>query len=112
MRALPAPLLRSASLALPGSVMNGAHSRSSSSEESSEEDEAEVAVSQELLLDELSAETMAALQSHLQRAQESSESEEEEDGGAGVSENFGLSQFWVLNNDLSRLRTNVAVLRS
>ena len=54
-------------------------------------------VSQELLLDELSADTLAALQDHLQRKQESDSSEEEEDGGAGVSENFGLSQFWVRN---------------
>ncbi len=87
--------------------MSGA--RSSSSEESSEEEEPGVPVSQELLLDELSADTMAALQSHLQRAEESSESEEE-DGGAGVSENFGLSQFWVFVRASSRSRTNAAVL--
>ena len=60
---------------------------------SSEEDQSEP-VAQELLLDELSADTLAALQSHLARADESSSSEDE-DGGAGVSENFGLSQFWV-----------------
>ena len=68
-----------------------------------------MAVSQELLLDELSADTMAALQSHLQRADESSESEEE-DGGAGVSENFGLSQFWVFGQASSHSRTNNAAL--
>ena len=48
---------------------------------SSEEDESEP-VAQELLLDELSADTLAALQSHLARADESSSSEDE-DGGAG-----------------------------
>ena len=68
---------------------------------SSEEDESEP-VAQELLLDELSADTLAALQSHLARADESSSSEDE-DGGAGVSENFGLSQFWVRVNSFRRL---------
>ena len=68
---------------------------------SSEEDESEP-VAQELLLDELSADTLAALQSHLARVDESSSSEDE-DGGAGVSENFGLSQFWVRVNSLRRL---------
>eukprot|EP01046_Picozoa_sp_COSAG06_P005647 COSAG06_NODE_254_length_19039_cov_5.465488_15_plen_182_part_00 len=67
----------------------------SSSDESSEEETTADPVSQELLLDELSADTLAALQSHLQREQESSSDDEEEDGGAGVSEDFGLSQFWV-----------------
>ena len=67
----------------------------SSSDESSEEEATADPVSQELLLDELSADTLAALQSHLQREQESSSDDEEEDGGAGVSEDFGLSQFWV-----------------
>ena len=77
-------------------------SRSSSSEESSEEEGPAVEVSQELLLDELSADTLAALQAHLQRKQESSDSDEEEDGGAGVSENFGLSQFWVPKHSVSQ----------
>ena len=79
--------------------MSGQRGSNSSSEESSEEEGPEAPVSQELLLDELSADTLAALQDHLQRKQESDSSEEEEDGGAGVSENFGLSQFWVRNND-------------
>ena len=78
----------------------------SSSSESDDEDPrtADVApVAQELLDDELSAATMAALQAHLVQAEESSDSDEDEDGGAGVSENFGMSQFWVSASSLLSL---------
>jgi hypothetical protein len=54
-----------------------------------------------LLQEELSAATLEALQSHLAAKQaHASESSDDEafdgaKGGAGVSEDFGMSQFWV-----------------
>ena len=68
-------------------------SMSSSDDEKSE-------VDPELLLSELSADTMAALQRHLDSRNQTdsdSDSDDEESAaaqGAGVSEDFGMSQFW------------------
>ena len=54
----------------------------------------------QLLLDELSADTLSALQQHLDSKTAESESSDDEafdgsKGGAGISEDFGMSQFWV-----------------
>lgn len=66
----------------------------SSSSSSDEEPEPEINLASLLLSDELSADTMAALRSHLaERVNEEEEAAVTE--GAGVSENFGMSQFWV-----------------